>query len=116
MTDRYVISDDAENFNAVDAKYSYRSMTQYTPEVTSTSIEKMKEAPITKLVIISKNNSEEIHLLKHHFSQLKDWKPDYTTDFSYTLFLADKTFLIILNNVKKNTDQQLDDLKITLKQ
>jgi len=112
MADRYVIADNADNFNEIDQSYPYRSMSAYDPEITTISIEKMKRAPITKIVIISKNNRAEIELLKKQFTALKNWHPISRADFFYTVFLPDKTYLIILNNVKKNTAEQLNALKI----
>jgi hypothetical protein len=38
MTDRYVISDSADNFNIIDQT---RSMSAYDPEITVSSLEKM---------------------------------------------------------------------------
>lgn len=112
IADRYVIADNADNFNDVDQAYPYRSMSAYDPEITINSIQKMKLAPITKMVIISKNNNAELALLKQQFNELKTWQPNSATDFSYTVFLTDKTYLIVLNNVKNNTAQQLESLAI----
>ena len=112
MADRYVISDNANNFDAIDQAYPYSSMSAYDPEVSTNSIEKMNRAPITKIVIVSKNNSGELALVKKQFKELKDWQPNSQADFSYAVFLADKTYLIILNNIKKNTAEQLEALTI----
>jgi hypothetical protein len=112
LTDRYVIADNADNFNIIDQTYPYRSMSAYDTQVTISSIEKMKRAPITKVVIVSKSNSRELSLLKKQFKELKNWQPDSRADFSYTVFLADKTYLIILNNVRKDIGNQLESLTI----
>ena len=112
IADRYVISDNPDNFNDIDRAYPYRSMSAYDPEITINSIQKMKQAPITKIVIISKNNSAGLGLLKQQFKELNNWQPNSQADFSYTVFLADKTYLIVLNNVKQNTAQQLKSLTI----
>jgi hypothetical protein len=112
LTDRYVIADNADNFNIIDQTYPYRSMSAYDTQVTISSIEKMKRAPITKVVIVSKSNSRELSLLKKQFKELKNWQPDSRADFSYTVFLADKTYLIILNNVRKDIGKQLESLTI----
>jgi hypothetical protein len=112
LADRYVISDNPDSLNVIDQLYPYRSMTGYDPAITANSIEKMAQAPITKIVLVSKDNKRELELIKKQFQELRDWQPDYHTDFSYAVFLADKTYLIILNNVKKNTADQLETLTL----
>jgi len=112
MADRYVISDNPDSLNILDQLYPYRSMSGYDSAVTLTAIEKMKQAPITKIAIISKNNGQELELIKRQFTELKDWQPDSRKDFGYAVFLADKTYLIILNNVKNSTAKQLATLTL----
>jgi hypothetical protein len=112
MADRYVISDNPDSLNVLDQLYPYRSMSGYDSAVTLTAIEKMKQAPITKIAIISKNNGQELELIKRQFTELKDWQPDSRKDFGYAVFLADKTYLIILNNVKNSTAKQLATLTL----
>jgi hypothetical protein len=112
MADRYVISDNPDSLNVIDQRYPYRSMSGYDSAVTLTTLEKMKQAPITKIAIISKNNGQELELIKSQFAELKDWQPDSRKDFSYAVFLADKTYLIILNNVNNNTAKQLEALTL----
>jgi hypothetical protein len=112
MADRYVISDNPDSLNIVDQLYPYRSMSGYDSAVTLTAIEKMKQAPITKIAIISKNNGQELQLIKSQFNELKDWQPDSRKDFGFAVFLADKTYLIILNNVKNSTAKQFAALTL----
>ncbi len=111
MTDRYVISDKPADFEIIDELFPYRSMSQYESDVSESSIEKMKQAPITKVVIISKDNSDKVRLIKQNFTELKNWTPDVQADFSHSAFLGDKTFLIIVNVVRKTSKEQLEGLK-----
>jgi hypothetical protein len=112
LTDRYVLSDHADDFQVVDSEFPYRSMSQYEVGVSESSLDKLKQAPITKLVIISKENNNKLLLVKKKFMELQDWQPLDQEDFTYCLFLADKTYLIIINQVRKTTREQLADLKI----
>ena len=112
LTDRYVLSDSAADFDVIDNNYPYRSMSQYETGLTSVTIEKMKRAPVTKIVIISKNNRHKISLLKQAFAELKSWTPAATRDFNYTVWLKDKTWLIVVNEVRNNTEQHLKTLEI----
>jgi hypothetical protein len=112
MADRYVIADNPDSLNLVDQLYPYRSMSAYEPEITTAAIEKMRRAPITKIAIVSKHNKQVLDLIKKEFNELRDWQPDSRTNFSYAVFLADKTYLIILNNVTGNTADQLERLTL----
>lgn len=112
MADRYVIADNPDSLNLIDQLYPYRSMSGYDPQLTAASIEKMKQAPITKIVIVSKDNKQALGLLKSEFTELRGWQPDSRTDFSYAVFLTDKTYLIILNDVTGNTAKQLEALTL----
>jgi hypothetical protein len=72
----------------------------------------MSEVPITKVVIVSKDNKNKLQLIKQGFAELKDWKPNAKTDFTHSVFLKDKTYLIVINSVRKTTEEQLETLKL----
>jgi len=112
LTDRYVLSDNTKDFSVIDANYPYRSMAQYDSGVVPATIEKMKQAPITKIIIISKDNFHQLLLLKQAFKELKRWKPKANQDFNYAAWLSDKTYLLIMNEVKENTEWHLKTLEI----
>lgn len=112
MADRYVIADNPDSLNLVDQLYPYRSMSAYDPELTVAAIQKMKRAPITKIAIVSKDNKQALDLIKKEFVELGNWQPDSGTDFAHAIFLSDKTYLIILNNVTGNTANKLEALTL----
>jgi hypothetical protein len=87
-------------------------MSAYEPELTTATIEKMRRAPITKIAIVSKDNKQTLDLIKKQFNELRDWQPDSRTDFAHAVFLSDKTYLIILNNVTGNTANKLEALTL----
>jgi hypothetical protein len=112
MTVRYALSDNSEDFQVIDQKFPYRSEQTYVGHITKSSLEKMSEVPITKVVIVSKDNKNKLQLIKQGFAELKDWKPDAKTDFTHSVFLKDKTYLIVINSVRKTTEEQLETLKL----
>jgi hypothetical protein len=111
MAYRYVISDNENDFDAIDKLYRYRSKTEYENEITQSSIEKMQKTPLTKLIIVSKNSLEKLKLIKSKFKELKNWKFDAKKDFAYKIFLDDKSQLIIINQNKSNIEALLKMLK-----
>lgn len=112
MTDRYVLSDNPDDFTVIDRKFPYRSMSDYENGISEGAIGKMKQAPITKIIIVSKNNKEQLGLIKRGFTELGNWVPDDRTDFSYPVFLGDKTWLIVINDVQKTTEEQIETLRL----
>jgi hypothetical protein len=72
----------------------------------------MKQAPITKVTIITRDNERAIQLLKQNFKELENWRPDAKADFDYSVWLGDKTYLIIINVVKQTTAQHLAEFKV----
>lgn len=106
MAYRYVISENQDDFNSIRKIYWYRSSEENDTEITENSIEKMQKTPLTKVIIVSKNNKEKLSLIKKKFAQLKNWNFEADKDFSYKILLEDKSQLIILNQ-KKSTIEAL---------
>ncbi|WP_143305058.1 hypothetical protein [Chitinophaga vietnamensis] len=109
---RYLLTDDAQDFQALGRLFPYRSVYEFSDEISGSSVEKMSTTPITKLVAIYKDHQRKLSLVKSTFEELKDWAPDATTDFTRAILLKDKTWLIIFNNVKTNTADKLGVLKL----
>jgi len=105
MCYRYVITDNASDFVVFRQQYPYYSLFQYEDQVTDISIDKLKETPITKVIIVSKDNEKKLEMIKNKFPELKSWKYKPKQDFFISFFLADKTQLIIVNAVKKTAEQ-----------
>lgn len=106
MAYRYVISENQDDFNSIRKIYWYRSSEENDTEITENSIEKMQKTPLTKVIIVSKNNKEKLSLIKKKFAQLKNWNFEADKDFSYKILLEDKSQLLILNQ-KKSTIEAL---------
>lgn len=112
MSGRYVLTDNAEDFNVINRKFPYLSMVEQKEGISETSIEKMANTPGTKVVFIAKDNKRKLELVKKAFTELKDWKPNAKTDFTYSVLLNDRTYLIVINSVKKTTEEQIESLKL----
>lgn len=108
MAYRYVLSDEASDFRIFSRFYPYCSMSQYEDEVSESSIDRMRAIPLTKVILISKENEQKLTLVKKKFPELKDWKFKAKQDFFHTVFLEDKTWLLLVNTVKSTAEQMFN--------
>ena len=115
MAYRYVISENEEDFNIIDRKYRYRSSANYQTEISGSTIEKMKKTSLTKLIVVSKNNKENLNLIKKGFKELNNWKFNSETEFNYLILLEDKSQLIVINQKKSTTENLIKKLKVETK-
>jgi hypothetical protein len=102
MTYRYVISENQDDFDSIRNIFWYRSSEENDTEITESSIEEMRNTPLTKVIIVSKNNNEKLSIIKKKFPELKNWNYKADIDFSYKILLEDKSQLIVINQ-KKST-------------
>lgn len=112
MVDRFVLTDNREDFNVINQKFPWAAGQEYVEGIAKETIEKMAKSPSTKIIIVSKANKNNLQLIKQNFPELKNWKPNDKIDFTYSVFLEDKTYLIIINSVKNTTEKQLETLKL----
>jgi hypothetical protein len=112
MSGRYVLTDNAEDFKVINRKFPYLSTVEEKEGISEASIEKMAKMTRTKIVFISKDNKRKLGLVKKAFPELKDWKPDAKTDFTYSVLLNDRTYLMVINSVKKTSEEQIESLKL----
>jgi hypothetical protein len=111
MTYRYVITENEKDFKTINKLFRYRSRTDYEDQIMESSIEKMKQTPLTKMVIISKDSKEKIKLLKNKFKELKNWKANPDKEFADKILLEDKSQLIILNQKKSDLEALIKMIK-----
>jgi hypothetical protein len=112
MPGRHVLSDNAADFDIIDRKFPYRPSAAYLEGISESSIDKMAKTPDTRVIVISKDNKKKMQLIKKGFAELKDWKPDAKTDFTYSVLLKDKAYLIVINSVRKTAKEQIETLKL----
>ncbi|HJY13086.1 MAG TPA: hypothetical protein VJ304_09890, partial [Flavobacterium sp.] len=111
MTYRYVISENEKDFTTINQMFRYRSRTEYEDQITESSIEKMQKTPLTKVIIISRNNAEKLKLIKSKFAALKNWRFDADKEFAEKIFLEDKSQLIIVNQKNSTLEALLKLMK-----
>lgn len=111
MTYCYVITENDKDFNLIDKLYPYRTSGEYETEFSESSIEKMQKTPLTKIIIVSKNHSNKLKLIKSKFKELKSWKFGADKEFTYKTLLEDKSQLIIINQYKSTTETLLNSIK-----
>jgi hypothetical protein len=112
LGDRFIICEGKQAYRAISKSFRYRNIDENADELTAQNLQKMKSLPITKLIILPKNDQQQsIALIKQTFPELKDWAPAVDSDFSYSTFLPDKTYLIIVNPVTKPAVDILKGMK-----
>ena len=111
MAYRYVISENEKDFDLINQKYSYFSCVNYANEISESSIDKMKNTSLTKVIIISKNNKEKLKLIKEEFEELNNWKYNSNKEFNYKFILKDKSLLIIINQKSSTSEMIINKLE-----
>jgi len=109
LTNRYVITDNPNDFNYFRKNYRYSSISQSEVPLTQTALERMKNTPITKIIIVSSDHQHKLELIKNTFDELKNWKFNLKQEFTYPIDLKDKTKLIIINQHKSTIDEMFND-------
>jgi len=89
--------------------YRYASFYQSQTPISQSGLERMKETPVTKVIIISSDNKTKLNLVKTTFPKLKNWKYKAEKEFTYVVNLQDKTKLIIINKHATTLDKLFDD-------
>lgn len=111
MTYRYVLTENESDLDVIRRLFRYRSRSESENEITEMSIEKMKEMPLTKIIIISKNSAEKIKLLKSKFKELKNQAMNADKEFAIKILLEDKSQLIVLNQKTSSIEALIKSIK-----
>ena len=108
LTYRYILADNPENFDFFLKNYPRASLSYMSDELTLCGLELMKEKPITKIVLVSKENTQKLKMVKSIFPELKNWSYDPNKEFVHIENLKDKTKLLIVNSIGQETNQLLE--------
>lgn len=106
---RCVITDNPNDLKYFRKNYRYSSFYLSQTPISQSSLERMKETPVTKVVIISSNNKNKLNIVKATFPELKNWKYKAQKEFVYTVNLKEKTKLIIINKHATSLEKLFDD-------
>ena len=112
MMQRFVISESTEAYSTIYKNYRFSNIAEYKNQLNTLTIEEMKTHPVTKIIIVTKENKSKLKLIKNNFDELKNWNPNYQKDFSYAQFLNDKTYLVIFNLTTEDISDLLENVKI----
>lgn len=115
LTYRYILTDNENDFSYFRKHFRYANHSAYGTPIDQNSLDKMKQRPITKIVIVSQNNEEKLNWIKNTFPELKNWTYNAKKEFIDTIDLADKTKLIIVNSIN-STFQDLFEKRFENKQ
>ena len=86
MMQRFVISENSKAYGVIYKSHRFTNISEYKNQLNLLSLEEMKLHPVTKVIIVSKENKSKLKLIKNNFKELKNWNPDYQKDFSYSQF------------------------------
>ncbi len=112
MGERFIICENSSYSDSIRKTFPQRSIREHREEISLYTLEEIKKNPVTKLIVVSKNNREKLEMIKNSFAELKDWTPESNSDFIHSIFLPDKTYLIIINNVSKPFGEMLKEIKL----
>jgi hypothetical protein len=107
MMGSIVMTETPADLDLLNAKFPYRPERTSAGDFSEASTQRLKAAPLTRLIIVSKDNLARLALIRNHFPELKDWRPDASRDFTYSKLLSDKRQLIVIDLVNGTLGQQL---------
>lgn len=97
MTHRYLMACDADDLNFLQALYPYAGNALAQTPVDKTGVERMKETPFTKVLIVSSDHVRHWKMLSESFPELNEAGLDSGKEFVYWKELHDKTTLIVVS-------------------
>ena len=110
MRGRLLITDRAEDADVLRSIFEPAPGNENEKEISEPILKKIILNHGTKVIIVNTNNKEELKLIKNYVPELQSWQYTAKKDFTYTRFLNNKSWLIILNNVSAATRQKLENL------
>ncbi|PWN62707.1 hypothetical protein [Chryseobacterium viscerum] len=110
MTYRYIMTENEKDLDIFSTYFPYCSMSEEEDRITEAGIEKMKATPLSKVIIVSKNNKIHLNLIKKKFTELKNWNYKAEKEFVYNVLLNDKTQLYIINQLTTPTEGLIKNL------
>ncbi|MFY7651558.1 MAG: hypothetical protein ACOVQE_02595 [Chitinophagaceae bacterium] len=105
FTYRYVLASQRTDFSVLNQLFPYCSMFEAEDAINMGSLQKMKEKPLTKIIIISKNHAAQLQLVKQYFPELFKNTLDHTKEFCKTALLSDKTRIVLVNKHQSSTEK-----------
>lgn len=105
---RYIVADTPNDWQYIRRTYRKYSNNRLGAPISASEIEKAKEFPITKILVISENNQKTLNLIKTVFSELQHENFDADKEFIKVYDLQDKTKLFIINRHQSSLEQLME--------
>jgi hypothetical protein len=105
LTYRYILADNPDDWRYIRRTYRYFSNARMGSPITVAELEKAKQMPITKVVIVSKNHREMLEMLTLQFDELQGAKLGPEAEFIHVATLKDRTRLILINRHTSTVEQ-----------
>jgi hypothetical protein len=108
MAYRYVLADDQDDLRYFRKTYRKYSLHRSGSSIDAVSIEKMAEATMTKVVVISSDHKRLLALIEDYFPEVKLAKLDFRGEFASSFRLADRTVLLVVNRHGSSAAQLME--------
>ncbi len=108
MAYRYIVADEASDLSYFRKNYRKYSNQRLGSPISIAEIEKMKDLPVTRVVIVAKNHQQTLKIVKNSFAALKDVKFNYETEFVQVFHLNDNTKLLLINRVTSTMEELMN--------
>ena len=109
LTYRYILAEHNKEFDFFLNNYPRTNVSYMEEGISSASIQRMSEKPVTKIVVITKDNKLKLKLLKSQFLALSKVRFNVNKEFVRTVCLSDKTKLIVVNSLISNPELMLEN-------
>lgn len=108
FSNRFVIADNHEDLAFFNKNYRFPGFSMSSVPLDQYALGKMRETPITKVIVISSDHKNRLQLVKSTFPELKKWKYSARQEFVYMVQLKDKTKLLVVNKHQSTLSELID--------
>jgi len=104
FTYRYIMSTDQGDIAYFRKNYRFYSNNRTGSPVSQQEIDRAKEMPVTKVLVISSRHKEVYAMAKNGFEELRNFTPDLTKEFIRIFTMNDHTKLFIINRHRSSVE------------
>jgi len=101
---RYIVADDPADLSYFRRNYRKYSNNRSGMPITTADLERMKDMPITKVLIVSQDHKQTLALIKNNFEELKELKLPHKREFIKVVEMNDHTKLLLINRYESTTE------------